>query len=155
MVVRIEMNRLKDLREEKDLNQKDIAAIIKKSREAYKDYETGRLSMNINTLCTLCDYYKVSADYMLCYTDQRKTHPLTNRVKQHRLKDIRLEHNLTQSDISNIINIVQNNYSKYELYKRKVPINVLLILAKYYDTSIDYLLCRTNNPKPYKKSILN
>lgn len=72
----------------------------------------------------------------------------------NRLKDIREDNDLLQKDIANFLNIDQSNYSKYELEKINIPIETLHKLADYYQTSIDYLLCRTDERKPYSKSIL-
>ena len=58
---------------------------------------------------------------------------------------------LTQNDISKILNISQVAYSYYELGKRSIPIEILSKLADYYNTSVDYLIYRTDEKKPYKK----
>ena len=70
------------------------------------------------------------------------------------IKDIREDNDLFQKDIAELLNIDQSNYSKYELEKINIPIDTLHKLADYYNTSIDYLLCRTDERKPYPKSIL-
>ncbi len=72
----------------------------------------------------------------------------------NRLKEIREDHDLYQKDIAKFLNIDQSNYSKYELEKINIPIDTLHKLADYYDTSIDYLLYRTDRRTPYPKSIL-
>ena len=68
-----------------------------------------------------------------------------------RLKDLREDHDLKQEDVAKILNISQTNYSKYELGKINIPINSLIVLANFYNTSIDYLLGITNESKPYPK----
>ena len=68
-----------------------------------------------------------------------------------RIKDLREDNDLTQNDISKILNISQVAYSYYELGKRSIPIEILLKLADYYNTSVDYLIYRTDEKKPYKK----
>ena len=65
-----------------------------------------------------------------------------------RLKDLREDHDLKQEDVAKILNISQTNYSKYELGKINIPINSLIVLANFYNTSIDYLLGITNESKP-------
>ncbi len=72
----------------------------------------------------------------------------------NRLKEIREDKDLYQRDIANLLNIDQSNYSKYELEKINIPIETLHKLADYYNTSIDYLLYRTDERKPYPKSIV-
>lgn len=69
----------------------------------------------------------------------------------NRLKDLREDKDLKQIDIARIINISQTNYSKYELEKINIPIDTLKKLALYYNTSIDYILCMTNDKKPYTR----
>ena len=70
---------------------------------------------------------------------------------QNRLRDLREDRDLKQKDIAELLKIHQTTYSDYELGKLNVPINVLHALADYYDTSIDYLLGRTPEKKPYPK----
>ena len=69
-----------------------------------------------------------------------------------RIKDLREDADITQSEISNYLNISQVAYSYYELGKRNIPLELLCTLADYYNTSVDYLLYRTNQKKPYKKT---
>ena len=69
-----------------------------------------------------------------------------------RIKSLREDHDLTQKEISQILNISQVAYSYYELNKRSIPLELLCKLADYYNTSIDYLLYRTDIFKPYPKN---
>lgn len=68
-----------------------------------------------------------------------------------RIKDLREDCDLTQTQISNFLNISQVAYSYYEIGKREIPLDLLCKLADYYNTSVDYLLYRTNIKMPYKK----
>lgn len=61
-----------------------------------------------------------------------------------RLRDLREDNDITQSQIASVLNIKQNTYSQYENEKRQMPIELLWKLADYYNTSIDYLVGRTN-----------
>lgn len=67
-----------------------------------------------------------------------------------RIRDLREDRDLTQKEIAEYLHIKQNTYSQYESEKRQIPIELLILLAKYYDTSTDYILGLTNNPNPYK-----
>lgn len=69
-----------------------------------------------------------------------------------RIKDLREDRDLLQKDIADFLNISQTNYSKYELGKINIPINTLKKLALFFDTSIDYLLGLTDEPKPYPRT---
>ena len=67
------------------------------------------------------------------------------------IHNLREDNDLTQSEISKLLNISQVAYSYYELNKRNIPLELLSKLADYYNTSIDYLVYRTDEIKPYKK----
>ncbi len=71
-----------------------------------------------------------------------------------RLKEIRQDKDLKQSDVAKVLGIKQQQYSEYEIGKRLIPINYLYELALFYNTSIDYLIGKTDISKPYPKSIL-
>ena len=58
-------NRLRDLREDKDLSQKALADYLQVHQTTYSDYELGKLNIPVATLHKLADYYGVSIDYLL------------------------------------------------------------------------------------------
>ena len=60
---------LKNLREDRDIKQKDIAAYLNVSQNTYSQYETGVISLTADILIRLADYYGVSIDYLLDRTD--------------------------------------------------------------------------------------
>jgi len=63
--------RMRNLREDNDKTQQQIADILGTSQTMYARYERGANEMPIRHLLTLCDYYKVSADYLLGRTDKK------------------------------------------------------------------------------------
>lgn len=72
-----------------------------------------------------------------------------------RLKDLREDKDMTQKQISEVINVSQVAYSYYEIEKREIDLKSLKTLALFYETSADYILGLTNEKKPYprKKTI--
>ncbi len=72
----------------------------------------------------------------------------------NRLKELREDKDLYQKDIADYLKIDQSNYSKYELEKISIPLEYLKSLADFYNTTIDYILYRTDERKPYPKSIM-
>lgn len=68
-----------------------------------------------------------------------------------RLKDLREDKDLFQSDIAKLLKTTQPQYSKYESGERELPIRHLITLADFYNTSTDYILGRTNSPKAIAK----
>ena len=68
-----------------------------------------------------------------------------------RIKEIREDRDLYQSDIAKVLNITQSQYSLYENGIRLIPMDKLAMLAKYYNTSVDYLIGLTDERKPYPR----
>lgn len=69
-----------------------------------------------------------------------------------RLKDLREDNDLSQRVISEILGITRPQYSLYETGKRDIPVDLLRILAKRYNTSIDYIVGETNISKRYPEN---
>lgn len=69
-----------------------------------------------------------------------------------KIRQMREDNDLTQKEISKILNCTQQTYSRYETGEITIDIYNLIKLAKFYNTSTDYLLGLTNNPKPYDKN---
>lgn len=69
-----------------------------------------------------------------------------------RLRDLREDHDLTQKEVAEILGMSQTGYSKYETGENDIPTHILIQLADYYHTSVDYILGRTNQIKPYHQA---
>ena len=69
-----------------------------------------------------------------------------------RIRDLREDRDLMQKDLAAYLKCTQVCYSNYEMGKRDIPTDVLKALAIYYDTSVDYILGLTDEPKPYPKT---
>ncbi len=69
-----------------------------------------------------------------------------------RIKNLREDHDLKQKQLAKILSVGQTTYSDYELGKLNIPISILIKLAQYYDTSIDYLVGLTDEKTPYSQS---
>ncbi len=61
-----------------------------------------------------------------------------------RIRDLRIDHDLTQTKIAKILGMSQTGYSKYETGENDIPTAILIQLARFYQTSIDYLLEETD-----------
>lgn len=76
-------------------------------------------------------------------------------MKFKRIKDLREDNDMLQKDIAKLLGISQQYYSEYEKGNRTIPINHLITLAKFYETSIDYIVGLSNkkeNSKNTKKT---
>jgi transcriptional regulator with XRE-family HTH domain len=63
-----------------------------------------------------------------------------------RIRDLREDHDMNQTELAQKLGMSQTGYSKYETGENDIPTRVLIKLAQIYGTSIDYLLGQTNNP---------
>lgn len=66
--------RLRGLREDRDLSQAVIGKLLSKSQQGYNHIEAGRAELKIDDLVKLCRFYDVSADYIIGLSDKKKTH---------------------------------------------------------------------------------
>ena len=69
-----------------------------------------------------------------------------------RLKDMREDGDIKQDILAEYLNVAQNTYSQYENGKRQLPLGALIKLARYFNTSTDYILELTDDPRPYPPS---
>lgn len=68
-----------------------------------------------------------------------------------RIREIREDNFLTQQKIADLLNIGQRTYADYESGKTRIPIDSILILAKFYNVSVDYITGASNVKHPYPK----
>lgn len=69
-----------------------------------------------------------------------------------RLRDLREDKDLSQTKVAKILNCSQTTYSRYETGELSIPIDSLIKLAIYFNTSIDYITGLTDEKRPYKRS---
>lgn len=69
-----------------------------------------------------------------------------------RIRDLREDRDWNQTKVAEYLGVRQTTYSKYELGKLPLPVDVLLKLSELYGVSVDYLLGRTDERTPYPKS---
>lgn len=67
-----------------------------------------------------------------------------------RIRDLREDKDLNQTTVAKMLGMSQTGYSKYETGENDVPTVILIRLAKFYNTSVDYILGLTDERKPYK-----
>lgn len=71
-------------------------------------------------------------------------------IMRLRIRDLREDNDLTQKQVSGMLMCDQSLYSKYERGEREIPLALVVKLADFYGTSIDYIVGRTDNPKIYR-----
>lgn len=68
------------------------------------------------------------------------------------LRDLREDRDMSQAAMAKLLKCSQQTYSRYESHTTEIPLESLIFLAEYYDTSTDYLLGITDQIKPYPRS---
>lgn len=68
-----------------------------------------------------------------------------------RIREIREDYSLTQQKVADLLHIGQRTYADYESGKTRIPVDSLLILAKHYDVSMDYITGASNQKREYPK----
>ena len=66
-----------------------------------------------------------------------------------RIRDLREDKDMTQTQMAKVLGMSQTGYSKYETGENDIPTSILIKLARFHQTSVDYLLGETDNPKRY------
>lgn len=75
----------------------------------------------------------------------------TEVLQYERIRNIRIDRGYSQKEIGELLNVKQNTYSQYEVGILNYPLDVVVKLAKFYGTSVDYLLGLTDVAEPYPK----
>lgn len=136
--------RMKEIRENAGLKQKDIAEAMDVSKGSYSMWECGTDTIPLKRLNQFCNYFDVSIDYVVGFNDKKKyanqKPDIKIKVTGENLKKIRLKKGLTQVEISNELNINQPTWNRYENAKNLILATTLYELAKKYHYSIDKIL---------------
>lgn len=136
--------RLKDIREEHELKQKEVASLLGVSRSVYAMWETEHDFIPILRLNNFCNIFKISLDYALELTNI-KNYPNSKKEIDYlklteRLKNLRKENHLTQDKLSQKLNITRSLISKYENNNNLILTSFLIEYSKYFNISCDYLV---------------
>lgn len=139
----MKFDRLKEIREERCLTQKEVATILQVDRSTYSGWETGKDTIPLRRLNKLSDYYKVSIDYITGLSNKITVYrviDLDAKVIGQNLRNLRLSKKLSQKEIFVPLNTTSSTYSAYETGKVLIKTSFLYSIAKTYNASIDLLL---------------
>jgi transcriptional regulator with XRE-family HTH domain len=140
----MKFEKMKEIRETKELKQWQIANELKVDRSTYAGWETGKDTIPLRKLYELSNYYKISIDYITGLS--KKNNYIysgdlidLNRVAKN-LKKLRIDNNLKQRDIFNMLNIASSSYSVYETGQTLIQTSFIYQIAKKYNSSIDNII---------------
>ena len=140
------ISRLRDRREDADLTQTQVAAVLHMSQTGYSKYETGENDIPTQVLIRLARFY--GDQHRLSAGAHRPPGPSVKEevpVNQYpRIRDLREDADLTQAQVGERLGLSQRTYAYYESGQRMVPPEVLCALGDLYGVSVDYLLGRTD-----------
>ncbi len=143
--------RLKNLREEQEMTQADMAKIIKIHEFVYGQYEREYVIMPIKHLNTLSNYFNVSIDYIFSFTDKKQyfsnSEGIDLNLSSKRLLETRKDNLLTQQKLADIIHVERSTIAQYERGKNIIATPFLYTICQKYKISADYLLGKIDNPK--------
>ncbi len=142
-------NRLEDLKDEKYLKSKDVAKYLNVAESTYSEWENNKIPIPTRRIIQLANFYEVNIDYILKLSDERKHIKSTSELDLisigNRLKEIRQELDLTLRDLGNKLNSSFSALGSYEREECLIQSDNLISLCKMSNTSIDWVLGRTNN----------
>ena len=138
--------RLKDIREDNDLKQGDLADFFNMTRQNYSRWETGQNAIPLKHLFAFCEKFDVSMDYLIG-RNKRKNYPNSSNVVDKvkigkRLREIRKRFHITQVELANMLNTTHSTISAYEHGKTLILTNFACQIALNLDISMDYLCGR-------------
>lgn len=138
--------RLKDIREDACLTQYEMAEILKTTQTNYSRWENEKEYIPLKKLTLLCNYFDVTMDYVIGITRTSKSHNnkyrLNSKTIGKQIKTLRIDENITQKDLANILNTSQSTISAYENGKTTLLTAFAIQMVKEFKISLDWLCGR-------------
>lgn len=139
----INITKLKDIREDNDISQAQMAEILGVNRSTYSLWELGINIIPLKSLCNFADYFNYSIDYVLELTNIRKNPNLIKGLDLIKLgeniKKIRLQNELSQENIASMIGVTQGCITRYEKGLICISPSNLYKLSKEFKISLSEL----------------
>ena len=142
--------RLKEIRLENNLKQEDIAKILNVKRNTYSMWELEHDKMPLKKLITFSEYFNLSLDYILGFSNIKQYDNSTSFNKEKyltRLKGIRKENKKTQAKLAELLSTTNSVISRYEHGETFILTILFIEYCKIFKVSADYLLGKTDYPK--------
>ena len=139
----MDYSRIKDLRIDRNISQKEISEYLGINQSTYSKFELNKVVIPIELLNKLANYYQVSLDYLLKITNNSKINivnpNLDKKVVGENLKKIRKDNKLYQETLAQEIGTSHSLISEYESGKKLVSLTYGYAICKRYHVSLDYL----------------
>ena len=139
----MQFGKIRDLREDHDLKQCEIAKILGVKRTTYAMWELGDVNFPIEKLVRLANYFHTNVEYMLDLTTDKRPviydDNITIEFIGKQLRRYRLKLQKTQKEFADALKIRQSSYSYYEDGKTRIPTSKLVFLSKKYHIPLNYI----------------
>jgi len=136
--------RLRDIREDLDLTQADVASYLDVSKSTYSKWENEVEVMPLRRVVMFSNMTKKSLDYITGLSDISEDIDFINSIDieqiGNRLKESRIKSGYTQSDLANILGTSQSCISEYESGKKLILSSYVVEICKLYDISFNWLI---------------
>ena len=140
-VVKMQFGKIKDLREDHDLKQHQVAKFLNVKRTTYAMWELGDVNFPIEKLIKLAQLFDTNIEYMLNLTSDKSKVIYEKNVDIEfigsQLRRFRLKLGKTQAEFAKTLEIRQSSYSYYEDGKTRIPTDKLILLSKAYHISLN------------------
>ena len=144
------LKKFHDIRVDNDLSQKEMSKLLQISEDVYSNYENGRTIMPTEIAVRFANYFKLSWDYLLNITDNKRLNcdkSFNADETAKKLLQFRKREKMSQEQIAELLNIPQRTYSSYEHNDRAIPLEFLFNITLKFGISLDYLTGRTEKSK--------
>lgn len=144
------LTNVKDLREDNDITQVEMALILGVSKSTYGRWETDEKIIPAGHFNDLCNYFNISMDYAVGLTKCKDTEIVNSKLNKEligkRLKIFRKSKKLTQVKLASAVNTTHSTISEYETGKHMLQVSFAYDIARKYEISLDYLYGRSEEP---------
>lgn len=147
----ISMNfRLQEIRENMELNQKEVADVLKVSQPTYSRWEKEIEIIPLSKLILLASYYNVSLDYICNLSNIKKENKIyiykvDKKISGNNILSFRKEQNITQKELALFLNTTPSTICAYEKGKTFILTSFAFQICKKYSMSMDYISGITKN----------
>ena len=131
--------RFKQIRLKKGISQFETGKAISRTENHIKNIEKGVALPTLRNFFRLCDFFNITPKNFFDF-DFENNKPFL------RLKYLREQRGVSQSELASDLNLMQSSISRYENGERQADYSTLVLFADYFNVSVDYLLNRTDNP---------
>ena len=151
----INMERLKNIREDHDLTQREMAYILNVKRSTYSLWELGINIIPLDCLSKFADYFDYSLDYVLGISNNKNKGNIEKgldlKILGENIKKLRKNQNLSQENIASILNVTQACVNRYENGKILISTSNLYKLSKEFNIEL-FKLCGKEKKKEKVKN---